>query len=81
MIVPDLIGSDFGCSSSVRGRGDGDEVPFRNDIKSHTSSLVKLVDALGLGSVDLLGHSFGGFLAQVTTMRLLVMLPFAFEFI
>jgi len=64
VIVPDLIGSDFGCSSSVRGRGDGDEVPFRNDIKSHTSSLVKLVDALGLGSVDLLGHSFGGFLAQ-----------------
>jgi len=30
-------------------------------------SLVALIDALGIGALDVLGHSFGGFLAQEVT--------------
>jgi pimeloyl-ACP methyl ester carboxylesterase len=103
VIIPDLISSDFGCSthdddyddedddddddddgsqndgadesgsshqsgsssgSRTRRRRRGKRL-FENNISCHTRSLVLLLDALGLGTVDLLGHSFGGFLAQV----------------
>lgn len=38
---------------------------FAGDVAAHTRSLVALLDKLGLATVDLLGHSFGGFLVQV----------------
>jgi pimeloyl-ACP methyl ester carboxylesterase len=72
--VPDLLGADFGCSrpdaggaaASTPGQTSDRRRAFAGDVAAHTKSLVALLDVLGLATVDLLGHSFGGFLVQVT---------------
>jgi pimeloyl-ACP methyl ester carboxylesterase len=74
VIVPDLLGSDFGCSTLTPiggGSNDNDNDPSSSDAKKqhltiarHVASLAALLNALGLSTVDVLGHSFGGFLAQ-----------------
>jgi pimeloyl-ACP methyl ester carboxylesterase len=58
--VPDLLGSDFGCSRIDKGQAQP------HSVAAHTRSLVALLDNIGLGTIDLLGHSFGGFLVQVS---------------
>jgi hypothetical protein len=63
IIVPDLIGADFGYSTprlpdDATRSGEHRTLPF------HTNSLIALIDALRLSTVDICGHSFGGFLAQ-----------------
>ncbi|MEV5559771.1 alpha/beta hydrolase [Nonomuraea wenchangensis] len=55
LIMPDLRG----CGRSTRGLADDQYTPA-----AATDDLVALLDALGLGQVDVLGFSYGGLIAQ-----------------
>jgi pimeloyl-ACP methyl ester carboxylesterase len=56
VLIPDLLGADFGCSVAA--------LAFRGSASGHARSIGAFLDALGVGVAGLLGHSFGGFLAQ-----------------
>lgn len=55
VLLPDLRG----CGGSTRGLPEGHYTP-----RAATADLLALLDALGIGEVDVLGFSYGGFLAQ-----------------
>lgn len=55
LIMPDLRG----CGRSTRGLADDQYTPA-----AAAGDLVALLDALGLGQVDVLGFSYGGLIAQ-----------------
>ena len=62
LVLPDLRG----CGRSTTGLGDDQYVP-----DAAVADLVALLGVLGLGSVDVLGFSYGGLLAQ----RLAIAIP------
>ncbi|MDJ0333908.1 MAG: alpha/beta hydrolase [Rhodoglobus sp.] len=55
LIAPDL-----------RGRGASSELPGPWGMTQHAVDVIAVIDALGLDSVALMGHSMGGFVANVT---------------
>ena len=85
VILPDLLDSDFGSSVGSHNDPSGSlsEAGFSNGVAAHTASLAALLNKLNIGSVDICGHSFGGFLAQELaaelppwrTRRLLLLCP------
>ena len=62
VLVPDLLGSDFGCSLPEDAAARRPS-PL-STIGWHVASLAALLNALGVSTVDVLGHSYGGFVAQ-----------------
>ncbi|MBG6054889.1 pimeloyl-ACP methyl ester carboxylesterase [Salinibacterium sp. CAN_S4] len=53
----------------LRGRGASSELPGPWGMTQHALDVVAVIDALGLDRVPLVGHSMGGFVANVTAHR------------
>ncbi len=53
----------------LRGRGASSELPGPWGMTRHAVDVIAVIDAFGLGSVALMGHSMGGFVANVTAQQ------------
>lgn len=63
-LADELVGRGFTIwAPDLRGRGDSNAAGAPYGMRTHAGDLDRLLEAAGLGEVDVVGHSMGGFVA------------------